>query len=177
MRFTATGIEGVLLVEPEILRDERGFFARTWSAEEFAANGLPVKFDQSNVSQNKFAGTLRGLHYQAEPYAETKLVRCIRGSIFDVAVDLRADSPTFLRWTSATLTAANRAALYIPVGCAHGFQSLEDDTEVLYLMAGAYHAEAARTVAWNDRQIGITWPACDRRILSKKDADAEPFRA
>lgn len=177
MRFTVTRVEGVLLVEPDIVRDERGFFARTWSSADFAANGLSVRFDQSNISHNRLAGTLRGLHYQAPPYAETKLVRCVSGAIFDVAVDLRPDSPTFLRWTSATLTAENRAALYIPQGCAHGFQSLEDNTEVLYLMAGEYRAEAARTIAWNDPQIGIVWPQCERRILSQKDASAEPFHA
>lgn len=175
MRLAATRVEGAFIVEPDLLEDERGFFAYTWSKRDFAARGVTADFDQSNISYNKHAGTLRGLHYQLAPFAEAKLVRCTKGAIFDVAVDLRAASPTYKQWASVTLTPENRLALFIPEGCAHGFQSLTDGSEVLYLMSGKYEPSAARVVAWNDPALAIQWPPCANRILSARDAAAQPF--
>jgi len=147
----------------------RGHFARTYCAEEFAKHGLPNAFLQCNVSFNAHRGTLRGLHWQADPYQEGKLVRCARGAIFDVAVDLRPGSPTYGKWASAELTAANAHALYIPPGFAHGFQSLEDASEVFYQMTTAYRDGYARGMRWNDPALAITWPIADP-ILSDRDA-------
>jgi len=175
MRVLPTEVQGVFVVELELIEDERGFFAHTWSEREFRERGLHSTFDRSNVSYNALAGTLRGLHYQVEPHGEVKLVRCTRGAIFDVAVDLRKESPTYRRWASATLDARNHRALFIPEGCAHGFQTLADDTEVLYLMSGSYVPDAARTIAWNDPALAIDWPAASHRIMSPKDLNALPY--
>ena len=176
MRIHETEIGGVFVVEPEPIRDERGFFARVFCVDEFAAAGLITEFVQSSVSFNEQAGTLRGLHFQAEPHAETKLVRCTRGAIFDVVVDLRPDSPTYRRWLSRELTADNRLALYIPPGCAHGFQTLVAASEVLYHITPRYHAPSARGVRWNDPAFGIVWPPAERRILSERDSSYPDVR-
>jgi dTDP-4-dehydrorhamnose 3,5-epimerase len=169
MRFLDTGLAGAFLLEPERREDERGFFARTWCHDEAAAHGIRVNWVQCNVSFNRRQGTLRGLHYQAPPFEEAKLVRCTMGAIFDVLVDLRPGSPTYRRWVGFELTADNRRMLYVPAGFAHGFQTLADDTEVFYQMSAFYRAEAARGVRWDDPALGIIWPPCGRRILSPRD--------
>jgi dTDP-4-dehydrorhamnose 3,5-epimerase len=168
MRFRETTLPGVWLIEPEPVADERGYFARAWCARELAEHGLEGAFAQSSVSYNRRRGTLRGLHFQAAPHGEAKLVRCTQGAIFDVAVDLRAGSPTEGRWYGAELSAANARTLYIPAGCAHGFQSLTDDAEVLYHMTVEYRADAARGVRWDDPTLAVAWPLADP-ILSERD--------
>lgn len=169
MKFTPLAIPEVWLVQPEPRPDARGHFARTFCATEFTAYGLPAAFPQCNLSFNQHRGTLRGLHWQDEPFPEGKLVRCTRGAIFDVAVDLRPASPTHGRWISALLSADNAHALYIPPGFAHGFQALEDTTEVFYQMTEPYRDGMARGLRWNDPTIAIAWPLPDP-ILSDRDA-------
>jgi dTDP-4-dehydrorhamnose 3,5-epimerase len=168
LKFLPTLLAGAYLIELGLLEDERGFFARSFCQNEFRAHGLNPVVAQCNVSFNRKRGTLRGLHYQAEPLAEAKLVRCTRGAIWDVIVDLRKGSPTVRKSYSAELTAENRRALYVPVGFAHGFQTLEDDTEVLYQMSEFYHAESTRGVRWNDPALGIQWPL-PNPVLSSRD--------
>jgi dTDP-4-dehydrorhamnose 3,5-epimerase len=168
--FTETALPGAWIIEPERLEDERGFFARTWCRREFEAHGLNPDIVQCNVSFNKRRGTLRGLHYQAEPHLEAKLIRCTRGAIHDVIVDLRPGAPTFKRHVAATLDAESRRILYVPEGLAHGFQTLEDDTEVFYQMSEYYSADHARGVRWNDPAFGIRWPDDDRTISSRDRA-------
>ncbi|HEX7254642.1 MAG TPA: dTDP-4-dehydrorhamnose 3,5-epimerase [Gaiellaceae bacterium] len=175
MILRETEIPGALVVEPEPVPDERGLFARIFDAGEFAARGLDDAFVQWSVSFNERAGTLRGLHFQREPHAETKLVRCTRGSLYDVVVDLRPDSTTFGRWTSVELSAKNRLALYIPKGLAHGFQTLEDGTEVVYAISEQYEPSAAAGVRWDDPALAIEWPPAERRIMSEKDASWPDF--
>ncbi len=170
MKFTTTPIPGVWLVEMERSEDDRGWFARSWCAGEFVAHGLNTAFSQSSASFNRRRGTLRGMHYQVAPHAEAKLVRCTRGAMYDAALDLRPNSPTFCKWFAAELTADNGRALYIPEGCAHGFQTLADDTEVLYQIAGEYHPASGRGVRWNDAAFGIQWPLPEEAILSPCDA-------
>lgn len=170
MRFSSVPVEGAWRVEPERHADERGFFARTWCTREFASQGLVASFVQTSVSFNEIAGTLRGMHYQAEPHAEAKLVRCTAGAIYDVVVDLRPGSPTYLAWHGETLTGANRLALYIPKGCAHGFITLEDASEVLYDISEFFEPNHARGVRWSDPTIGISWPREPARISSRDAA-------
>ena len=158
MKFTRTELDGVWIVDLEPRIDERGSFARTHCAEEFAAHGLHTAWPQANVSRNLRRGTLRGLHYQAEPHPEIKLVRCTAGAIFDVVVDMRRDAATFGRWLGLELTAATGRALYIPAGFAHGFQTLTDDAEVSYLMGTAFIADLARGLRWDDPAVGVKWP-------------------
>ena len=174
MIFAETEVPGVLAVELEKLGDERGFFARSFCAEEFARHGLAAAFVQVNISFNRRRGTLRGLHYQAEPKPEPKLVRCTRGAIFDVAVDLRPGTATYCRWTARELSAGNHRALYVPAGCAHGFITLEDDSEVCYLMGAAYDPELARGVRWNDPAFAIAWPL-QPSVISARDAGYADF--
>lgn len=158
MQFSEAGLAGAWLVVPERHEDERGFFARTFCEREFAARGLVDRFPQCNVSYNRSRGTLRGMHYQAAPHREAKLVRCTAGAIHDVIVDLRPGSPTRLRWVGVGLDAASRTALYVPPGCAHGFLTLCDEAEVLYQM-GEFHApQAARGFRWDDPEFAIRWP-------------------
>jgi dTDP-4-dehydrorhamnose 3,5-epimerase len=172
--FTSTPLAGVMIVDPIRREDERGFFARTWCSSEFREHGLVAALSQCSVSFNVSKGTLRGLHYQAHPHGETKLVRCTMGAIFDVVVDVRPESPTYTQWTAVELTATNRRMLYIPEGFAHGFQTLQDDTEVFYQMANDYVASAARGVRWNDPVFGITWPP-DKRVISPRDQTYSDF--
>jgi dTDP-4-dehydrorhamnose 3,5-epimerase len=172
--FTATPLEGAYVVELKRLEDERGFFARSFCQKEFQAQGLDARLAQCNVSFNAKRGTLRGLHYQAAPHGEAKLVRCTQGAIWDVMVDLRRDSPTFKRWFGAELSASNRRALYIPDGFAHGFQTLVDDAEVLYLMSEFYQPDAARGLRWNDPAFRIEWPLADP-VMSERDRAFKPF--
>jgi len=170
VRFVPTSLAGAYLIEPERRADERGFFARTWSASEFAERGLESGLAQCSVSYNRVRGTLRGLHYQAPPFAEAKLVRCTRGALFDVAVDLRPDSPSFKQWVGHELTEDNRRALYVPRGFAHGFLTLADATEVEYQISTPYVPDAARGVRWDDPFLGIDWPA-PVEVISARDRD------
>ena len=158
MRFVPTQLAGTYLIEQERHADDRGFFSRTWCAEEFARQGLEPALAQCSVSFNRRRGTLRGLHYQAPPFAEAKLVRCTRGAIYDVAVDLRPDSPTFRGWIGVELEAHNGRALYIPRGLAHGLYVLADDTEVEYQISTPYEPGAARGVRWDDPFHAVSWP-------------------
>ncbi len=177
MRFIETPLPGAWVIELERIADERGWFARTFDAEEFRTRGLNPDVAQCNASFNARRDTLRGMHYQAEPHGESKLVRCVRGAIFDVAVDLRADSPTRCRWHGVELSGENRLAYYIPAGLAHGFQTLTDDCEVLYQMGHRYVPEAARGVRFDDRAFGIEWPEPPaERIVSERDASYPDFR-
>ena len=175
MRFTPTALPGVYVIEAEPLGDERGSFARTFCAEDFARHGLTATISQCSVSHNHRAGTLRGMHYQAQPHAEAKLVRCTRGAIFDVALDLRVESPAFRRWVGIELRARELRMLYVPEGCAHGFQTLADDTEVAYQISVAHVPAAARGVRWDDPAFAIAWPLCDKRILSARDTAYPDF--
>ena len=176
MRFERTSLSGAWLIELERLGDERGWFARSFDREEFAARGLNPDVVQCNLSHNAKRHTLRGMHYQAEPHGESKLVRCVGGAIFDVAVDLRRDSPSFCRWHGVELSAKNGLAFYIPAGFAHGFQTLEDDCEVLYQMGHAYVPGAARGARFDDPAFAIRWPdPHGARILSERDASYAPF--
>jgi dTDP-4-dehydrorhamnose 3,5-epimerase len=178
MRFIETPLPGVWIIEPELLGDERGWFARTFDAGEFDARGLDPAVAQCNASFNARRDTLRGLHYQAEPHGESKLVRCVRGAIFDVAVDLRADSPTFRGWHAVELSAERAHALYIPAGLAHGFQTLADDTEVAYQMGQRYVPGAARGVRFDDPAFAIDWPKPHAaRTVSERDRSYPDFRA
>lgn len=158
MLFRETPLKGAFLIEPERLEDERGFFARTFCRREFEAHGLNPDIAQCSLSFNRRKGTLRGMHFQAAPHAEDKVVCCADGAIFDVIIDLRPDSPTFKRWTATELTAENRRMFYIPAGFAHGFQTLQDNVEVLYQMSEFYHPESARGVRWDDPAFAIHWP-------------------
>ncbi len=167
MIFSPTPLAGACVVELEPVADDRGFFARAFCREEFEAHGLNPQLAQSNISFNRRRGTLRGLHYQAAPYAEAKLVRCTQGAIWDVIVDLRADSPSYKRWHAVELSAGNRRALYVPEGFAQGFQTLADDSEVLYLMSQFYRPDAARGLRWDDPALGIAWPIADPQLSDR----------
>jgi len=168
VKFAETPLKGAYLVDIDRLEDERGFFARSFCEKEFSAYGLASHFVQCNVSYNRSKGTLRGLHYQEEPDAEDKLVRCTMGSVYDVIVDIRSDSPTYLKWFGAEISADNRTALFIPCGFAHGFQTLVDDSEVLYQMSEFFHPGSARGIRWDDPKIAIRWPLRNF-IISEKD--------
>ena len=158
MRYTETTLPGVFLVDLERHEDERGFFARLWCSQELTQRGLNAHLAQCSISNNRKKGTLRGMHYQAEPHPEAKLVQCIRGTIYDVALDLRPDSPTIGKWFAAELSADNRRMLFLPEGCAHGFQTLTDDCDVLYFISTPFHADLSRGVRWDDPAYGIRWP-------------------
>ena len=158
MIFTPTKLDGVWLIEPERIEDERGFFARTWCCREFEERGLNPRLVQCNVSFNRRKGTLRGMHWQRSPHGECKVVRCTQGAIFDVVVDLRPQSPTYCQWVGTELSAENHSAFYIPEGCAHGFQTLTEKSEVFYQMSEFYAVDAAAGVRWNDAAFGIEWP-------------------
>lgn len=175
VKFQETTIPGAFVIDIEPIADERGFFARAWCAREFEAHGLNPRLVQANVSYNRRRKTLRGMHLQRAPDEEAKLVRCTRGALYDVILDLRPDSPAFGRWVAYELSADNRRMLYIPEGCAHGFQTLADDTEVFYQHSAFYAPESATGVAWNDPAFGIEWPFPDDPILSPKDAAWPPF--
>lgn len=174
MIFKETDLKGAFTVEPERIEDERGFFARTWSEKEFSERGLDPRLAECNLSYNKKKGTLRGMHYQVAPFAQVKVVRCTAGSIYDVIVDLRQDSATFRRWEAVQLSAANRLMLYVPEGFAHGFQTLEANTEVFYQMSEIHAPDCARGVRWNDPAFAIDWPP-DRRIIIRRDREYPDF--
>lgn len=168
MRFRPTTLEGVVLVETEIRSDARGSFARAFCEREFAGAGLNTRWPQHNLSHNEKRGVLRGMHYQAAPHEEIKLIRCVAGAVFDVLVDLRPGSPSYRRWESFELSAANGLALYAPGGIAHGFQALEDGSTLHYLMSEFHHPESARGIAFDDPALGISWPL-ENPIVSESD--------
>jgi dTDP-4-dehydrorhamnose 3,5-epimerase len=177
MIFHATPLPGVWTLEPQRHADDRGHFARTWCRDECAAHGLNPALAQCSSSFNRRRGTLRGMHFQRPPHAEDKLVRCTRGAVFDVALDLRPDSPTFKRWHGVELSADNGAALYVPAGCAHGFQTLADDSEVLYLISTPYAPDHAAGVRFDDPAFGIAWPDAARAIVHARDRAYPDFPA
>lgn len=170
-----TALPGVFLITPELLTDERGAFARTYCAEEFRAHGLDPRVEQCSVSFNPTAGTLRGMHYQREPYAEVKLVRCTMGAIYDVVVDLRPDSPTYCRWIGTELTAVNRRSLYVPEGLAHGFLTLVEQSEVFYQISVPYQPAGGAGVRWDDPAFQIAWPFAPR-LMAERDATYPTYR-
>jgi dTDP-4-dehydrorhamnose 3,5-epimerase len=174
MKFVETKLKGAFLIDLELLEDERGFFARTCCRKEFEQHGLNSDWVQCNISYNKRKGTLRGMHYQVDPYAEVKLVRCTMGAIYDVIIDLRRDSKSYGQWIAAELSAENRKMIYIPQGFAHGFQTLVDNSEIFYQMSAFYAPECARAVRWNDPQFNIQWPEAERTI-SEKDQTIKDF--
>ncbi len=174
MIFEETKLKGAFVIELEKMKDERGFFARTWCQREFAAHKLNSQLVQCNVSFNAKKGTLRGMHYQTAPHEEAKLVRCTMGAIYDVVIDLRPDSSTFKQWLAVELTADNRRMLYIPEGFAHGFQTIEDNSEVFYQMSEFYAPECAGGVRWDDPAFSIQWPV-DQQIISAKDQQYPDF--
>lgn len=174
MIFRETHLPGALVIEPERIHDQRGFFARTWCQEEFAAQGLSTRLVQCNISYNHHRGTLRGMHYQIAPHQEVKLVRCTRGAIYDVILDLRPQSPTYLQHIGVTLSAALQNALYVPVDFAHGFITLTDDAEVFYQMSEYYAPQAARGLRWNDPAFAIEWPI-PVTTIAERDANYADF--
>lgn len=176
MIFTPLSIDGVWRVELSPMSDDRGYFARTFCTAEFAAQGLPATFEQTSLSRNTRAGTLRGMHYQEPPHAEAKFVRCVRGALMDVVVDIRSESPTRGQWIAETLTADSGTGLYIAPGLAHGFQTLVDDTDMLYQITPAFRPGCGAGVRWNDPAFGIDWPL-PNPILSDRDASYPDWSA
>lgn len=174
MIFSPLKLDGAFLVGLEEREDERGFFARSWCAEEFLANGLNPHVAQCNVSFNRRKGTLRGMHYSAAPFDEARLVRCTAGALYDVIIDLRPASPTYKQYAGEVLTAANHKAMYVPEGFAHGFQTLEDNTEVFYQMSRAYSPEHARGVRYNDPAFGIEWKS-HVSVIHERDRNYPDF--
>ena len=171
MIFTETSLEGAFIIELDPHHDERGFFARAWCEREFVEHGLSSSLKQCNISFSTTTGTLRGLHYQAAPYEETKLIRCVKGAIYDVIVDLRTESRTFTQYFAAYLTEENRKMLYVPEGFAHGFQTMADNTEVFYQMSQLYVQDAARGIRWDDPAFRIDWPSVPKRTMSSRDRE------
>ena len=174
MLFTQTKLAGAFIVDVELREDERGFFGRSWCVDEFKDHGLDPRLVQCNISYNEKLGTLRGMHYQVEPFPEAKLVRCTLGTVYDVIIDLRPRSPTARQWFGVELTEKNRRAIFVPAGFAHGFQTLQDKTELFYQMSEFYHPECARGVRWNDPAFGIAWPV-NSPIVSARDAEYPDF--
>jgi dTDP-4-dehydrorhamnose 3,5-epimerase len=174
MIFTETSLKGAFVIDLERLEDERGFFARSFCEREFGSHGINTKFVQCNISLSRMRGTLRGMHYQAVPHEEIKLVQCTGGAIFDVIVDLRSESETFGKWYSVELTGENMRMLYIPKGFAHGFLTLVDDTQVFYQMSEFYEPGYSRGVRWNDPTFNIYWPA-EIRVISTRDREYPDF--
>ena len=174
MKFEATGIPGLQLIRLDRRADERGYFARLWCGEELAAAGLVSSVAQVNTGFSPRAGTLRGLHHQVEPHLEVKIVRCVRGAVFDVAVDLRPTSPTYRQWRGFELREGDDQMLYIPAGCAHGYQTLVDDSELVYFASTPYAPAAARGARWNDPALAIHWPR-EVSVISQADASWPPL--
>lgn len=174
MIFTETKLQGAYLIDIEKREDQRGFFARGWCQKEFEAHGLIPRVVQVNISLSKQKGTLRGMHYQVAPYAEAKLVRCTRGALYDVIIDLRSDSPTYLQWLGAEMTAENYRMIYVPEGFAHGFLTLADNTEATYQVSQFYTPEAEGGMRYDDPALGIEWPLAVR-VISDKDANWPDF--
>lgn len=175
MKFTETPLKGAFVIDLEKREDERGFFARAWCQKEFESNGiyrLPV---QANMSYNKKAGTIRGMHYQAAPYQESKLIRCINGAIYDVIIDLRKDSPTYKQWFGIELNTKNRTMLFVPEDFAHGFLALEDHSEVMYQVSAFYNFESERIIRYDDPSFNIKWPI-EVTVVSEKDITTPNFK-
>ncbi len=168
MEFLKTKIQGLIQIQPSPNSDNRGLFARTFCEKTFQAAGLETHFPQCSTSFNTKAATLRGMHFQDDPYSEIKVIRCTRGKIFDVIVDVRKNSQTYLQWQGFELSAENRLSLYVPAGCAHGFQTLEDASEVYYMISREFHADSARGLRWNDPKLKITWPQTTQ-VISDRD--------
>jgi dTDP-4-dehydrorhamnose 3,5-epimerase len=175
VNFVETKLKGAFILEAERFEDQRGFFTRTWSRREFAKQGLNTDFVESNVSFNLRRGTLRGMHYQVSPHAQEKIVRCTMGAIYDVAIDLRSESPTFKEWVAVELSERNRTMFFIPAGFAHGFLTLEDNSEVFYQMSNYYAPESARGVRWDDPAFDILWPATEGMIIIARDREYPDF--
>ncbi|HEV7743986.1 MAG TPA: dTDP-4-dehydrorhamnose 3,5-epimerase [Pyrinomonadaceae bacterium] len=174
MTFNETKLRGAFVIQLDRFEDERGFFALSWSEKEFADRGLDSRLVECNVSFNRNKGTLRGMHYQQAPHGQVKLVRCTMGAIYDCIIDLRSESPTFKQWVGIELTALNREALYVPKDFAHGFQTLKDDSEVLYQMSSPFVPGSGLGVRWNDPAFGIEWPAAEQIIIAR-DRDYADF--
>jgi dTDP-4-dehydrorhamnose 3,5-epimerase len=169
MIFEETKLKGAFVIRIEKIEDERGFFARAWCQKEFAAHGLNLQFVQANLAANRNKGTLRGMHYQVAPYQEAKLVRCTKGTLYDVIIDLRPDSATYGKWFGTELSAANNKMLYVPGNFAHGYQTLKNDTEAFYLVSAFYSPAHERGLRWNDPAFGIEWPVTEKVVISEKD--------
>ena len=176
MRFEATNVHGVWLVSPDRFDDERGFFARTWGLDEFDERGLQPHMVQRNISYNRARGTLRGMHLQRPPFPEVKVVSCLVGAVYDVAIDIRPDSPTFRQWCGFELRPDTGAMLYVPEGCAHGYLTLEPDSTVEYLISEFYHPESADGIRWDDPFFGVTWPT-QPTTMNERDRTWPDFRA
>ncbi len=175
MEFTETKIEGAFIIDPRRFEDERGFLAPSWRQRDFAARGIEAQFVEANITFSRKRGTLRGMHYQSPPHAQAKLVRCTAGAIYDVIIDLRPESPSFKHWIGVELTADNHRLLYVPEGCAHGFQTLADDTEVFYQIAGVYAPDYAGGVRWDDPAFGVEWPPTGERVIIVRDQEYPDF--
>jgi len=175
MHISSLNISGAFLIEPDFKQDERGFFARAFCVQTFEDNGLNPKLEQSNISFNFKKGTLRGMHYQNQPCAEVKIVRCTQGAIYDVILDIRRDSPTFGKWFAVELTQENRKMLYVPEGCAHGYQTLQDNCEVFYQVSARYAPQAEGGVRWDDPLFNISWPH-EAKTISQKDTLYPDFK-
>lgn len=176
MIVTKTKFEGVLIIEPTYFEDERGFFGSVWSEDSLRSHGVQANFVAGNMSYNKKQGTLRGMHYQAEPDGQSKLMCCPRGSVYDVGIDLRPNSPTFKQWIGIELNADNRLMLYLPTGFAHGYLTLANDSELSYLVSSSYSQEGARGVRWNDPAFAIDWPHQDKLIMVERDREYPDFK-
>ena len=170
MQLIPLGLSGAFIIEPDFLRDERGFFARLWDESVLGAHALETRLSQCSISYNARQGTLRGMHYQGPPKPETKIVRCTAGHIYDVIVDIRPDSPTYLKWEAVELSAENRRSLFIPMGMAHGFQTLSDDAEVFYMISEAYHPDCQGGLRYDDPLLGIKWPL-PVSVISQRDKE------
>ncbi|WP_051110601.1 dTDP-4-dehydrorhamnose 3,5-epimerase family protein [Longispora albida] len=175
VRFNSLPVAGAYLIEPEPIIDNRGFFARVWCADEFTGHGLVSEFVQGSIAQNALAGTLRGMHWQVDPHREVKLVRVTRGSIWDVIVDVRPDSPSYLRHAAVELTAENHSTLYVPAGFAHGYITLTDDVEITYQMSARFAPDSYRGARWDDPAFGIPWPMAPK-VIADRDATYPDFR-
>ena len=169
MEFQETAVAGAFRIEPSVFSDDRGFFLRGWCRDEMSQAGIDVTFVQSNLAGSRYKGTLRGLHYQVAPDEEAKLIRCVRGSIFDVVVDIRSGSETYGQWHGEILNADNRNMLFVPPGCAHGYLTLEDNSDVYYLVSAPYSPKSERGIRWDDPAFNIDWPIREELILSDKD--------
>ena len=176
MIFTETKLKGIYVLDPERAEDERGFFAPAFSAREFAERGMESVFVENNISYSLRRGTLRGMHYQAAPHGQAKLVRCTRGAVYDVAVDLRPDSPTYRQWVGYELTAENRRMLYLPGDCGHGFQTLADDTEVFYMVSHPYTPKSERGFRWDDPAFRIEWRDAGALVIKKRDQEYPDYK-